>query len=376
MDPEIPLFQLQFTEADRRAGDAVLAEGWVTSGPRVLAFEGAFAEALGAEHVIAVSSCTAALHLALTAFGVGQGHEVIVPAVTFVAASNVVRACGATPVFADVISLEEPTLCPESVARLITERTRAVILVHYAGYPAQVERLREAVGGDGIRLIEDSAHACITPTPRGSCGTLADAGAFSFFSNKNLAVGQGGALVVNDEETADLVRRLAAHGMTSRTLSRHRGHAHTYDVTHAGFNHQWDDLRAAILLERLTRLPDELEARRQLGARYRGALADRVSQVELLFSDAPEVPPHIFPVLLPAGTDRQQVMDRLRALGVQTSIHYPLLPAFSVFDGEARGEWAVAEEFSQRVLTLPFFPGLTPAELERVVAGLEECVPA
>jgi dTDP-4-amino-4,6-dideoxygalactose transaminase/lipopolysaccharide/colanic/teichoic acid biosynthesis glycosyltransferase len=373
MSLDIPLFELSFSAADREAVDEVLASGWVTAGARVRAFEEALGEALGVpgERVVAVASCTAALHLALATYDVGPGDEVIVPALTFVAASNVVLSRGATPIYADVLSLEEPNLDPESVAGLIGPRTRAVIPVHFAGYPCRMDALLDLARPAGIRLIEDSAHACVTATPSGACGTLADAGAFSFFSNKNLAVGEGGALVLSDPEVAARVRRLASHAMTTRTLERHEGHAHTYDVLEAGYNYRWDELRAALAAVRLARLPAELERRRAVGGWYRERLA-QVPGLVVPFGGAEfaEAPPHIFPVLLPEGADRGSVMASLRDAGIQTSIHYPLLPELTVQAGSARGEWSRAAEWCARVLTLPLYPALEEGQVDRVVGAL------
>ena len=377
MAPElkVPLFQLTYSEADRRAADRVLAEGWMTSGSRVRHFEQQFAAMLGAQNVVAVSSCTAAMHLALSAFGIGPGDEVIVPALTFVATANVVLARNATPVFADITSLHEPVLDPASVARLIGPRTKAVMPVHYAGHACDIATLRSVVGPD-IRIIEDAAHACVTYTSDGACGTLGDAGAFSFFSNKNLSVGEGGALVVGDDAVCQRVRRLASHGMSTGTMERHRGHAHSYDVDLAGHNYRWDELRAAIATTKLERLPAELEARQRIGASYRAKLYQRLPAVLVPFSERPGtgVALHIFPVLLPRDADRSKVMDAMRVRGVQTSVHYPLIPGFHLYEGRFQGEWANARDYCLRVLTLPLFPSMTDGQIDLVVEALESAL--
>ncbi len=371
----IPLFSLQFDRSDREAADAVLESGWMTAGARVAEFEAEFGRALGADQVVALSSCTAALNLALAIYDVGPGDEVIVPALTFVAAANVVVARGAVPVFADVLSAEEPNIDPHSVERVLTERTRAVIPVHYAGYPCRMGELRDVAEGAGMVVIEDSAHACITRTEAGACGTLSDAGAFSFFSNKNLAIGEGGALVVRDEDRANRARLLRSHGMTSQTLDRHRGHAYSYDVTEAGFNYRWDELRAAVGTQRLRRLPDALERRSALAREYRAQLSEAAPGVTVPFgSDTESVPAHIFPILLPPGANRDSVMGRMREHGIQTSIHYPLTPAFEGYRLDPVGEWEVAAEYCERVVTLPFYPEMTDDDVSRVAMELGRCL--
>jgi len=371
----LPLFSLQFDRSDREAADEVLESGWVTAGARVAAFESEFGRALGADHVVALSSCTAALHLALAIYDVGPGDEVVVPALTFVAAANMVMARGAVPVFADILSLEEPNLDPESVDRVLTERTRAVIPVHYAGYPCRMDEIRAVTEGGGRVVIEDSAHACITRTEAGACGTLSDAGTFSFFSNKNLAIGEGGALVVRDEERANRARLLRSHGMTRQTLDRHKGHAYTYDVTEAGFNYRWDELRAAVGTRRLLRLPDALERRTTLSMNYREQLRDLAPDVTIPFgADAGTVPAHIFPILLPPRANRDSVMTGMRERGIQTSLHYPLIPAFQGYVNGPVGEWGTAKEYCDRVVTLPLFPEMTGEDVYRVASELGRCL--
>ncbi len=224
-------------------------------------------------------------------------------------------------------------------------------------------------------VIEDSAHACITRTEAGACGTLSDAGAFSFFSNKNLAIGEGGALVVRDEDLARRARLLRSHGMTHQTLDRHRGHAHSYDVTEAGFNYRWDELRAAVGTQRLRRLPDALERRSALAREYRAQLSEVAPGVSVPFgSDTESVPAHIFPILLPPESNRDSVMDRMREQGIQTSIHYPLTPAFEGYRTDPSGEWDVAAEYCERVVTLPFYPEMTDDDVSRVAAELGRCL--
>ncbi len=264
--PELPLFDLRLEEEDFQAVAETLRSGWLTLGPRTAAFEEAFAAHLGARHAIAVSSCTAALHLAYLAAGVGPGDEVIVPSFTFAATANAVLYCGATPVFAEILSRENPSLDPEDVARRITPRTKAVCVVHFAGYAAAADRLRALCDKHGIALIEDVAHAPSAMLGGRKLGTWGLAGAFSFFSNKVLSVGEGGLLCTDDDEVAAFVRSRRSHAMTSGTWDRHSGRTDTYDVTGLGFNYRLDEPRAALLLSRLGRLEADIARRRELHA--------------------------------------------------------------------------------------------------------------
>src|SRR3954453_11488141 len=211
--PEIPLFDLRLAPEDVDAVLEVLRSGWLTMGPRTEAFESAFAQHLGARHAVAVSSCTAALHLSYLAAGVGPGDEGIVPSMTFAATAAAPVSCGARRVFAEIAGPRDLSLDPDDVARRITPRTKAVCVVHFAGYPAAVNELLEVCGD--IPLIEDVAHAPYAHVDGQALGTFGLAGAFSFFSNKVLACGEGGLLATDDDAVAEQARLLRSQGMTS-----------------------------------------------------------------------------------------------------------------------------------------------------------------
>src|SRR3954454_12457586 len=213
--PEVPLFDLRLDEQDIEAVMEVLRSGWVTMGPRINEFERVFAEHLNARHAIAVSSCTAALHLAYLGAGVGPGDEVIVPSMTFAATASAVLQCGGRPVFADIVGPHDLGLDPADVERRIGPATKAVCAVHFAGYPAAVGRLRALCDAHGLALIEDAAHAPSADRAGDQLGSGVDAAAFSFFSNKILSCGEGGLLATDDDEVAALARSLRSHGMSS-----------------------------------------------------------------------------------------------------------------------------------------------------------------
>ena len=220
---QIPVFDIRVTDEDVEAVAEVLRSGWLTMGPKTKKFEEAFAAELGAEHAIALCNCTAALHLACLAAGVGPGDEVIVPPITFVASANAVRYCGATPVFADIVGDGDLGIDVERVAEAITDRTKAVLPVHFAGYPVAIAELADLCRERAIALIEDAAQTPSAAIDGRRVGTFGQSGCFSFFSNKVLASGEGGALVTDSEEVADRVRSLRSHAMTSGTWDRHRG---------------------------------------------------------------------------------------------------------------------------------------------------------
>jgi dTDP-4-amino-4,6-dideoxygalactose transaminase len=364
----VPLFDLRLDDAAVQAVADTLRSGWLTMGPRTAEFEEAFAARLGVRHAVAVSSCTAALHLAYLAAGVGPGDEVIVPALTFVATAAAVRHCGGTPVIADIAGRRDFGISVEDVAARITPRTRAVCAVHYAGYPAEVEALRDLCDARGIALIEDAAHAPTGFTRAGHpLGTVGLAGCFSFFSNKVLSCGEGGLLATDDDGVADLARRLRSHAMTSGTWDRHRGHAKVYDVVETGFNYRLDEPRAALLLARLPGLDDDVAQRRALVARYRAALAPlRGVSVPYRAADVELSSCYVMPVLV-AGRD--EVRDRLLDVwGVQTSVLYPSLTELTAYTGA--GSCPRAEDVAAAELTLPLYPHLSESDLDYVVEAL------
>ncbi|MCW3068978.1 MAG: DegT/DnrJ/EryC1/StrS family aminotransferase [Solirubrobacterales bacterium] len=374
--PQLPLFDLHLQPQDLQAVAETLRSGWLTLGPRTAEFEEAFAAHLGARHAVAVSSCTAALHLAYLAAGAGPGDEVIVPSFTFAATAAAALYCGATPVFAEIVSRKRPSLDPDDVERLITPRTKAVCVVHYAGYAAAADRLKELCDARGIALIEDVAHAPSASLDGRKLGTWGLAGAFSFFSNKVLSVGEGGLLCTDDDDVAAFVRSRRSHAMTSGTWDRHTGRTDTYDVTGLGFNYRLDEPRAALLLSRLQRLESEITRRRELTVRYRELLA-QVQGIIVPFDDD-EVPTsscYVIPIMLEEDGRQAEVSERLRERGIQTSIFYPAIHRFTAYQSRFPGlSLPITELASRTELTLPFYPHMTHDDQDRVAAALAEAV--
>jgi dTDP-4-amino-4,6-dideoxygalactose transaminase len=366
----VPLFDLRLGDADVLAVADTLRSGWLTMGPRTAAFETAFAEHLGVRHAVAVSSCTAALHLAYLAAGIGPGDEVIVPAMTFVATAAAVRHCGGTPVIADIVGRRDFGIDVADVAARITPRTKAVCAVHYAGYPAEVEALAELCERHGLALIEDAAHAPAGRTRSGrALGTVGLAGCFSFFSNKVLSCGEGGLLATDDDRVAALARRLRTHAMTSGTWDRHHGHAQQYDVLETGYNYRIDEPRAALLLSRLPGLEDDVARRRALVRRYRERLAPIAAVgVPYRYADVELSACYVMPVTVASPAARDTLRERLlERWGVQTSVHYPSLTELSAY---AAHDCPRAAEVAACEITLPLYPHLSHADQDHVVEAL------
>jgi dTDP-4-amino-4,6-dideoxygalactose transaminase len=302
---------------------------------------------------------------------------VIVPAFTFVATAAAVIYCGATPVFAEIASLKDPSLDPADVERRITPRTKAVCAVHYAGYPAAVDRLKELCDAHGLALIEDSAHAPSATLEGRKLGTWGLAGAFSFFSNKVFSVGEGGLLCTDDDDVAAFARSRRSHAMTSGTWDRHNARTDTYDVVGLGYNYRLDEPRAALLLSRLERLEQEITRRRELTARYRELLKE-VDGITVPFADEQVATSscYVMAVMLERDDARQaQVSARLRERGIQTSIFYPATHLFTAYRKRFPGvSLPITELASRTELTLPFYPHMTEADQERVACALAEAV--
>jgi len=354
---------------------AALAEvvdcGWITMGDRVRAFEEAFARKHGADEAVAVSSCTAGLHLLMEALGLGPGDEVLVPSLTFVATANAVLYVGATPVFVDIRSLDVPHICPADADAKCTPRTRAIVVMHYAGYQVDPEPWRALAHRRGLLLIEDAAHG--PGSLPGSCGMpmLGDAAAYSFYSNKNMTTAEGGMVTAADPAVLDRVRQLRSHGMTTNVRRHSSGAPNGYDVTMLGYNYRMDELRAAIGLVQLERLDAWNEKRRLLTAAYRLALAEHCPSVAMPFSNFRPSSYHILPVVLPTGCDRQAIMADLHQSGIQSTVHYPPVHQLSLYRHRSPEiSLERTEEFSSRELTLPLHPKMDEDQVMVVVRAL------
>ena len=370
--PMIELGAPVLGEPEKQALIAVIEDRWLTMGERVRGFERAFAELHGVEDAVAVGSATAALQLILAAFDIRPGDEILVPSMSFVATAAVAVHAGATPVFVDVEAVDRPHMSLVDARRRIGPRTRAILVMHYGGYAMHLPAWRRLADEHGLLLFEDAAHvAGLTGATFGE----SDAAAFSFFTNKNMTTAEGGMVVVADASRTERVRLLRSHGMTTSTLDRDRGRAVGYDVVECGYNFRMDELRGALGLVQIERLPAWNRTRVELMARYRASLAGEAPAVGVPFDAHHATSGHIMPVVLPEEADRAAIMASMRAAGVQTSVHYPAIHQFAYYR-ERFGSITLphTERFSRRELTLPLHPALDASDVDRVVAALTEAL--
>jgi dTDP-4-amino-4,6-dideoxygalactose transaminase len=359
-------------EAEKAALAQVIDTGWITMGDQVRAFERAFAAAHGAPDAAAVNSCTAGLHLSLAALGIGPGDQVLVPSLSFVATANCAVYLGATPVFVDIAGVDEPLMSLRDAEAKIGTRSKAVILMHYAGYLADRDAWRDFAERHRLYLIEDAAHAAGAD----GAGLFGDAAVFSFYGNKNMTTAEGGMVFARDPDVLERVKQMRSHGMTSNTRQRLDARTPSYDVTMLGWNYRLDEFRAAVGLIQLASLSRWNERRRELVTAYRDALANRCPAVNVPFGNVARVSAHHFlPAVLPEGVDRQAVMMHLRDCGVQTTVHYPPIHSLSFY--RQRGpstSLPETEAFAERELTLPLHPKLETGDIEQVADALAEAL--
>lgn len=369
----VPLADLEIGEAEIAAVVDTYRSGWLTMGPRTQELGELFADYVGSGHAIPVANGTAALHLICCAAGLGPGDEVIVPSLTFVATANAIRYTGATPVFADIVGLESPWISADSAAAAVSHRTQAIMNMTYGGHPSASAELAELASQRGLVLLEDAAHGLGGSLDGRHLGTFGLAGAYSFFSNKNLPVGEGGMVVTDDAGVAERVQRLRSHGMTSLTWDRYRENAPGYDAVEIGFNYRIDEPRAALAMARLERFERDSELRSAAADRYR----ERLSQLNgVMLTTQPASggvhANHLFTVVLDAGFDREEIRSSLTGDGVQTSIHYPPVHTLSAYAEEV--DLPLTEEYARRSITLPLFAGITERQVDLVVDALRSAI--
>jgi len=360
---------------------ATLRSGWIGTGPRVARFEELFRKYIGVRGAVAVSSCTAALHLAMLVSEVGPGDEVITTPMTFCATANAIVHTGARPVFVDV-ERDTGNIDPSLIASAITSRTRAILPVHYAGRPCRMDEIQELTRRHGLLLIEDAAHAVEAAYHGRKIGTIGDLTCFSFYATKNVTTAEGGMVTTADIELAEKIKMYALHGLSMDAWRRFsdEGYKH-YDVRVAGFKYNMTDLQAALGIHQLARLERNTARREAIWARYNEAF-----EALPVVGPAPVEPGtihgrHLYTILLKTeaiGKSRDRVLNELIRLNVGTGVHYTPVHLHHYYRekfGHKPGDFPNAEWIGDRTLSLPFSGKLSDQDVDDVIAAVREvCV--
>ncbi len=372
---KIPLFKLNFDEKEAKAAFDTINSGWISTGPKCEELEKMFMEMFDVRHAVAVTNCTDSLHLACMLCGLGHGDEVLCPSLTFAASVNCIRYVGATPVFCDIVGPEHLNINPEEIEKKITRRTKAIVVVHMAGFPAKMDEIMAIAHRHNLKVIEDACHGPLSEYKGRKLGTIGDVASFSFFSNKNISTGEGGMLVTNNEEFARRARLLRSHGMTTMSYQRAGGHATSYDIIELGYNFRLDDIRASIAVEQMKKLPCDLTRRIDVRNRYLKRLA-AVKGIIVPFADNTEfVSNYIMPVVLADSNKerRDAIRDKMHGVGVQTSVHYPAIHRFSIYK-DFNISLPMTEYVTDNEITLPMYASLSDEEVDFIVEALNEAI--
>lgn len=373
VERRVEFFRHDLGDAERAQILRVLDQTILTTGEATAAAERALASYLDIEHVVCLDSCTAALHLALIAHDIGSGDEVIVPTLTFAATANAVLMAGATPVFADC-DPRTGNVTRASIARCISEHTRAIIPVHLYGLLCDMRGLKSLAGKHDLVLIEDAAHCIEARDGDVRPGTHSDCACLSFYATKNITCGEGGALITGDANLAARVRRLSQHGLTSTAADRHGKRYRHWDMVELGWKYNLDNIRASLLPTQVERLDENWRKRRALAAYYESSLRELSGVVLPEVSDQLASARHLMPVWI-EGADRDAVMAGLHERGIGCTVNYRpvhLLTFYRERFGHRPGDFPHAEWIGERTLSLPFYPALDYSAVDYVVASLRE----
>lgn len=374
----LPFHRALIEDEEIKAVVEVLSSGWLTSGPRAREFEAAFARFTGAPHAVSFSSCTAALHLALAAVGLGEDDEVILPTMTFASSGEVVLYFRARPVLVDC-GPDSFHIDPGQLERAITGRTRAIMPVHFAGAPAEMDTILEIARRHNLLVIEDAAHAFPSRHKGRMVGTLGDITCFSFYATKTMTTGEGGMATTSNQEYADRMRVLSLHGISRDAWKRYTAEGSwRYDILEIGYKYNLTDLQAAIGLAQLAKCESMRARRAAIAQSYNEAFAALDGFKIPKVSQDVEHALHLYVIevdsqALRIGRDR--VIEELKERGIGTSVHFIPLHLHSLYQrqlGHRAGQFPNAERRFERAISLPLYPSMTSGDADRVIEALHE----
>ncbi|MEE8452264.1 MAG: DegT/DnrJ/EryC1/StrS aminotransferase family protein [Thermoguttaceae bacterium] len=369
----IPFFRPSLGEEEIQSVVDTLRSGWLTTGPKVKQFEEAFARRLGARHAMAVNSATAALHLALEAVGLSPGDEVLVPTMTFAATAEVVVHLGATPVLVDCRE-DTLNLDPRQLEQKITPRTKAVVPVHYAGQPCEMDCILEIARAHDLKVVEDAAHALPASVGDRMIGTIGDATCFSFYANKTLTTGEGGMVTTDDDRLAERMRRMTLHGISKDAWKRFSAEGSWYyEILAPGYKFNMSDIAASLGIGQLARCDEFRRRRLEIAQRYDTGFADLPEVTVPCTMPGMQHAWHLYVIQLPTdrpGIDRNALIEKLNLAGIGTSVHYTPLhmhPYYRETFGYRPDDLPVAAAVYRRIVSLPIYPSLSNADVDHIV---------
>lgn len=373
---KVPFFVPWVTKEDRKAVLEALGSRWLTGGPKTSEFEGLFANYVSVKYALAVNSCTAALHLAMRALNIGPGNEVIVPVLTFAATANAPLFVGAKPVFSDI---DEKTfnISPKDIRDKITDKTKAIIVVHYGGQACDMKEIMQIARRHDLYVIEDCAHSLGAEYNGKKTGSMGRVGCFSFYPTKAITTFEGGMATTSDEEVTKQIKLLREHGMTSGAFAREKTAAWYYDVVDIGYNYRLNEVQAALGISQLKRI-EEINRRRIEVAHY---YTHKLKEIDGIVSPyEAENRTHLYHLYVirvtqSYGINRDELYRRLSAKGIGSSVHYTPLHLLTFYKrklGYKTGDFPIAEKISKEILSLPLFPTISKAQIDYVAREISK----
>lgn len=368
---ELPFFVPWITEEDKEAVLEVLNSRWLTGGPRAKEFEKMFTSYTSSKYSVSVNSCTAALHLAMRVLNIGPGDEVIVPVLTFAATANAPLFVSAKPVFADI---DEGTfnISPKEIEQKITEKTKAIIVVHYGGQPCDMKEIMAIAEDHNIKVVEDCAHALDASYQGKNVGTFGAVGCFSFYPTKIITTLEGGMATTQDKEIASEMQILREHGMTRTAFARENEVSWYYDVVDLGYNYRMNEVQAALGISQLKRIDDINEKRKEAAKHYTKGLSEIEGIITPYEAEDRTHLYHLYAIRVlkeKFGIDRNNLFKNLSASGIGAGVHYTPLHFLTFYKnlGYGNQSFPVAERVSKEILSLPLFPTISKMQINFVV---------
>jgi dTDP-4-amino-4,6-dideoxygalactose transaminase len=355
---------------------SALQSNWLSRGPKTLEFEKRFAEYVNSPHAIGLNSCTAGLHLALLAYGIGPGDEVITTPYTFIATVNTIIHCGATPVFVDIDPITM-NLNTDLLEQAVSTRTKAIIPVHFAGFPCEMDRIRQIADRHQLKIIEDAAHAVYTKYKDEMIGSIGDVTCFSFYATKNLTTGEGGMVTTRDEEIADRIRMLSLHGMDKNAWNRYSEKGSWYyEVQQPGFKYNMTDVQAALGTVQLGKLEYMQELRELYAAMYEAAFSNQEALIIPTDSTEHRHAWHLYVIRLKENLlriTRSEMIELLKDAGIGTSVHFIPVPHHPYYRrlGFSMDDYPETKRAYEAAISLPLYPGMTVEEINYVIGHVK-----